>query len=51
MKVFIFTDLEGASGVCRFFQTRETGPRYDEACRLLSRDYREGGHWAVPKGV
>ena len=23
----------------------------DEANRLLSRKYREGGHWAVPKGV
>jgi len=38
VKVFIFTDLEGASGVCRFFQTREVGPRYDEACRLLMGD-------------
>ena len=23
----------------------------EEATRLLSRDYREGGHWAIPKGV
>ena len=23
----------------------------DEATRLLSRDYRAGGHWAIPKGV
>jgi hypothetical protein len=23
----------------------------DEATRLLSRKYRDGGHWAIPKGV
>ena len=38
MKVFVMTDLEGVSGVCRFFQTREEGPRYDEARELLTRD-------------
>ena len=38
MKVFVMTDLEGVSGVCRFFQTREDGPRYEEARELLTRD-------------
>ena len=38
MKVYVLTDLEGISGVCRFFQTREEGPRYDEARELLTRD-------------
>jgi len=37
-KIFIMTDLEGCSGVCRFEQTREDGPRYDEARELLTRD-------------
>ena len=23
----------------------------EEATRLLSRQYRDGGHWAIPKGV
>jgi D-amino peptidase len=32
------TDLEGVGGVCRFFQTREDGPRYDEARELLTRE-------------
>lgn len=40
MKIYVTTDLEGVSGVCRFFQTREAGPRYDEACRLLMGDVR-----------
>jgi hypothetical protein len=30
---------------------RETILRDDEATRLLSRDYRSGSHWAIPKGV
>ena len=38
MKIFIVTDLEGASGVCRFSQARELGPEYEEACRLLMGD-------------
>jgi D-amino peptidase len=38
MKIFVMTDLEGVSGVCRFIQTREDGPRYDEARELLTRD-------------
>jgi len=38
MKVFIFSDLEGISGVCRFVQTGEDGPRYEDARRLLMGD-------------
>ena len=38
MKVFVFCDLEGVSGVCRFFQTRRDGRRYEEARRLLMGD-------------
>jgi len=30
---------------------RETIPGDEEATGLLSRDYRDGGHWAIPKGV
>ena len=38
MKIYVMTDLEGVGGVCRFFQTREEGPRYDEARELLTRE-------------
>ncbi|MFW6157798.1 MAG: M55 family metallopeptidase [Planctomycetota bacterium] len=38
MKVYVATDLEGVAGVCRFVQTREDGPRYDEARELLTRE-------------
>jgi len=38
MKILVLTDLEGACGVCQFVQTREDGPRYDEARRLLMGD-------------
>ncbi len=40
MKIYIFTDLEGVSGVCVFAQTRDEGPRYEEARRLLMLDIR-----------
>ena len=39
LKVYINTDLEGASGVYKFAQTRERGtPLYEEACRYLMGD-------------
>jgi D-amino peptidase len=38
VKVFVFSDLEGVSGVCRFEQTRGDGPRYEEARHLLMGD-------------
>jgi D-amino peptidase len=38
MKIFVSTDLEGATGVCLFSQTREEGPRYEEARGLLMGD-------------
>ena len=30
---------------------RDTIQGDEEATRLLTRDYRDGGHWAIPKGV
>jgi len=38
MKIFVFTDLEGCTGICRFDQTRRDGPRYEEGRRLLMGD-------------
>lgn len=38
MKVYIFTDLEGATGVFKFKQTRERGPEFTEAMRMLMGD-------------
>jgi len=40
VKIFVFTDLEGCSGVCRFDQARRDGPRYEEGRRLLMGDIR-----------
>ena len=37
-KVYIVTDLEGASGVYRFAQTRETGPLHEKAKEYLMLD-------------
>jgi D-amino peptidase len=36
MKVYVITDLEGVAGVQRWEQTRERGPLYEQAVRLLS---------------
>ena len=42
---------------CRLGRTLRFDPKTeqiigdDQANRLLSRPYRKGGHWAVPKGV
>jgi len=36
MKAFIVTDLEGVAGVQRWDQTRETGPKQEQAKRLLT---------------
>ncbi len=38
MKVYICTDLEGATGVFKFQQTRERGPEFTEAMKLLMGD-------------
>lgn len=37
-KIYIVTDLEGASGVYKFAQTREPGPANDRACEYLMGD-------------
>ncbi|HOA52840.1 MAG TPA: M55 family metallopeptidase, partial [Thermogutta sp.] len=49
-KIYILTDLEGASGVYKFAQTRESGPLNDQAKEYLMGDIaavvrglREGG--------
>ena len=36
MKLYIITDLEGVAGVQRWQQTRERGPQYEQAIRLLT---------------
>jgi D-amino peptidase len=36
MQVYIITDLEGVAGVQRWTQTRERGPQYEQAIRLLT---------------
>lgn len=36
MKAFLITDLEGVAGVQRWTQTRERGPQYEQATRLLT---------------
>jgi D-amino peptidase len=36
MKIYIISDLEGVAGVQRWAQTREHGPLYEQACRLLT---------------
>lgn len=38
MKIYICTDLEGATGVFKFKQTRERGPEFVEAMKLLMGD-------------
>lgn len=38
MKVFVFSDMEGASGICRFEQTSRHGTRYDDSRPLLMGD-------------
>ncbi|MCS7180897.1 MAG: M55 family metallopeptidase, partial [bacterium] len=38
MKIYIATDLEGATGVFKFSQTRERGPEFIEAMKLLMKD-------------
>jgi len=38
MKIYISTDLEGATGVFKFKQTREKGPEFYEAMKLLMGD-------------
>lgn len=38
MKIYIITDLEGATGVFKFKQTRERGPEFYEAMKLLMGD-------------
>ncbi|MCM8785803.1 MAG: M55 family metallopeptidase [Candidatus Omnitrophica bacterium] len=38
MKIYIATDLEGATGVFKFKQTRERGPEFYEAMKLLMGD-------------
>jgi len=38
MKIYIITDLEGATGVFKFSQTREKGPEFYEAMKLLMGD-------------
>ncbi|MCX7706299.1 MAG: M55 family metallopeptidase, partial [bacterium] len=38
MKIYICTDLEGATGVFKWVQTREKGTEFYEAMRLLMRD-------------
>jgi len=38
MKIYIVTDLEGATGVFKFKQTRERGPEFIEAMKLLMGD-------------
>jgi len=46
LKVYIVTDLEGASGVYKFEQTRESGPLNDKA-----KEYLMGDIAAVVKGL
>jgi D-amino peptidase len=36
MKIYVITDLEGVAGVQRWEQTREGGPQYEQAIRLLT---------------
>ncbi|MCM8771891.1 MAG: M55 family metallopeptidase [Candidatus Omnitrophica bacterium] len=38
MKIYICTDLEGATGVFKFKQTREKGPEFYDAMKLLMGD-------------
>jgi len=38
MKIYIVTDLEGATGVFKFSQTRERGPEFYEAMKFLMGD-------------
>ncbi|HOJ30511.1 MAG TPA: M55 family metallopeptidase [bacterium] len=38
MKIYICTDLEGATGVFKFSQTRQHGPEFESAMRLLMGD-------------
>lgn len=45
-KIYIVTDLEGASGVYQFAQTRDPGPRYEQA-----KEYLMGDIAAVVRGL
>jgi D-amino peptidase len=36
MRIYVVTDLEGVAGVQRWEQTRERGPQYEQAVRLLT---------------
>ena len=36
MKIFVMTDLEGVAGLQRWVQTRQAGPQYEQAIRLLT---------------
>lgn len=45
-KIYIVTDLEGASGVYKFAQTREPGPLYEQA-----KEYLMGDIAAVVRGL
>ncbi len=46
VRVYIVTDLEGASGVCQFAQTREAGPLNEKA-----KEYLMGDIAAVVRGL
>lgn len=46
LKIYIETDLEGASGVYKFDQTREAGPLYEQA-----KEYLMGDLAAVVRGL
>ena len=51
MKIYIVTDLEGATGVFKFKQTREKGPEFYDAMKLLMGDISAVCEGLIESGV